>query len=242
MRTELAGRLPLATAGHARLWAVAALAILAVVSVAVLALLLVPKLSTPEESLPPSPPHELAGGAPPSQPPPATASPQATPASPETDDTSIGGLQLSSPVAGVAPLPGQGAGYHSPESPFKPLTPRDDVLDWKDLTQVKQVFVRRTVEVHFSEKIEALNGQTVRIQGFMMPLGAGEEQRDFLVSSVPLTCAFCTPGGPESIVDVNAVEDVPYSMDAVVVEGRLDVLRNDSKGFFYRLHDARSVK
>ncbi len=173
---------------------------------------------------------------------PSTTTVETEPSPASAEEDALGGLLLSSPVAGVAPLSGQGAGYHSPDSPFKPLEPRDDVVSWKDLTQVKQVFVRRTVEITFADKVQALHGETVRIQGFMMPLGAGEQQRHFLVASVPLSCPFCTPGGPESIVDVNAEEDVAYSMDAVVVEGRFEVLKNDNKGFYYRLHDARQVK
>ena len=33
----------------------------------------------------------------------------------------------------------------------------------------------------------------------MMPLEPGEKQSHFLLSAVPLTCSFCTPGGPETV-------------------------------------------
>ena len=36
----------------------------------------------------------------------------------------------------------------------------------------------------------------------MMPLEPGERQKHFLLTSVPLTCSFCVPGGPESMVEV----------------------------------------
>jgi hypothetical protein len=48
----------------------------------------------------------------------------------------------------------------------------------------------------------ALNDKPQRVQGFMMPLDPGEKQKHFLLTSVPLTCSFCTPGGPESMVEV----------------------------------------
>ena len=94
----------------------------------------------------------------------------------------------------------------------------------------------------FQSDIQALNKKTQRVQGFMMPLEPGEKQRHFLLSSVPLTCAFCTPGGPESMVEVKTKTPVKYSMEAVVVEGQFAVLQDDPYGLYYRMTDAMPVK
>jgi len=59
---------------------------------------------------------------------------------------------------------------------------------------------------------------------------------------VPLTCAFCLPGGPESMVEVKTKTPVKYSMEPVVVEGRFLVLNDDAYGLYYRITDATSVK
>ena len=88
----------------------------------------------------------------------------------------------------------------------------------------------------------ALNQKTQRIQGFMMPLEPGEKQRHFLLSSVPLTCSFCTPGGPESMVEVKTKTPVAYTMEPVTVEGRFAVLNDDPYGLYYRVTDAVGVK
>ncbi len=88
----------------------------------------------------------------------------------------------------------------------------------------------------------ALNQKKVRPQGFMMPLGPGEQQRHFLLASVPLTCSFCTPGGPESMVEVRTVQPVKFSQNAVVVEGWFHVLQNDPYGLHYRFTEAVGVK
>jgi hypothetical protein len=87
-----------------------------------------------------------------------------------------------------------------------------------------------------------LNQKTQRIQGFMMPLDPGEKQRHFLISSVPLTCAFCLPGGPESMVEVTTKTPVRYSMEPVVVEGKFAVLADDPYGMYYRMTEAVAVK
>jgi hypothetical protein len=81
-----------------------------------------------------------------------------------------------------------------------------------------------------------------RVQGYMMPLEPGEKQRHFLLSSVPLTCSFCTAGGPESMVEVKSKTPVKYTMDAVVVEGTFAVLNDDPYGLYYRIVDAVAVK
>ena len=61
-------------------------------------------------------------------------------------------------------------------------------------------------------------------------------------SSVPLTCSFCVPGGPESMVEVKTKTPVKYSMEPVVVEGKFLVLLDDPYGLYYRVTDAVSVK
>ncbi len=147
--------------------------------------------------------------------------------------------QLSSPVAGVA---GSGAGVHSPNSPFAPLPARADVLSWNVLTDVKTKTVKGSITPVFNASQMALNQRSQRIQGFMMPLDPGEKQTHFLLSSVPLNCGFCTPGGPESMVEVKTKTPVKYSMEPVVVEGNFQVLVNDPFGVYYRIADASPVK
>ena len=151
--------------------------------------------------------------------------------------------QLSSPMPGVAGVPaGQGAGVHGANSPFPQIQYRNDVLPWSMLTDAKtKTDKNRTLPV-FPAPVAALNQKTQRIQGFMMPLEPGDKQKHFLLSSVPLTCGFCTPGGPESMVEIKTKTPVKYSMDIVVVEGKFNVLNDDPYGLYYRLTDAVSVK
>ncbi|MDD2882064.1 MAG: DUF3299 domain-containing protein [Rhodoferax sp.] len=149
--------------------------------------------------------------------------------------------QLSSPIAGGAPA-GTGPGVHSPNSPFAPLPQRADVLPWSVLTDVKTRVVNKRLLPSYSADVQALNDKPQRIQGFMMPLEPGEKQKHFLLTSVPLTCSFCTPGGPESMVEVFTKTPVKYTMEPVVVDGRLSVLADDPYGLYYRIKDAVLVK
>ena len=137
---------------------------------------------------------------------------------------------------------GQGPGVHGANSPFPALVARDDVLPWSVLTSVKSKKVKTRFLPAFTPVQYALDQKVQRIQGYMMPLEPGEKQVHFLLSSVPLTCAFCTPGGPESMVEVKSKTPVKYSMEPVVVEGIFSVLEDDSYGLYYRMNGAKSVK
>jgi hypothetical protein len=145
--------------------------------------------------------------------------------------------QLSPPVP-----QGTGPGVHSPDSPFAPLPQRSDVVPWTTLTAVKTRTEKNRVLPNFQPEQLALNQKPQRIQGFMMPLEAGEKQTHFLLSSVPLTCGFCTPGGPESMVEVRTKTPVRYTLDPVVVEGKFATLADDPYGLYYRVTDAVPVK
>ena len=147
---------------------------------------------------------------------------------------------LSSPIA--APLAGTGAGTHGAGSPFAPLEARGDVIPWSVLTDIKTKTEKNRILPIFNVSQKALNQKTQRIQGFMMPLEPGTSQRHFLLSSVPLTCSFCSPGGPESMVEVRTKTPVKYGMEPVVVEGKFLVLNDDSFGLYYRMTDATPVK
>jgi len=152
--------------------------------------------------------------------------------------------QPAAPATQPAPLipAGTGAGVHSPNSPFAPLQERTDVLPWSMLTDVKTRVEKNRMLPVFPANVQALNLKSQRIQGFMMPLEPGEKQKHFLLSSVPLTCSFCVPGGPESMVEVKTKTPIRYSLEPVVVEGQFAVLQDDPYGLYYRINDATVVK
>jgi hypothetical protein len=166
------------------------------------------------------------------------------PASAQILSSPLGGAPSTAPAgAPQGGLPsGKGAGVHSPLSPFAPLPRRNDVVPWSLLTDVStRVENLRVIQI-YPVAVQALDKKQVRIQGYMMPLEPGEMQRHFLLASVPLTCSFCVPGGPESFIEVRTREPVKYSLGVVVVAGRLQVLQSDPMGLYYRITGAIGVK
>jgi uncharacterized protein len=149
----------------------------------------------------------------------------------------------SAPAAGIAGVPaGQGPGVHSPNSPFAPLPDRADVVPWSMLTSIKTKTDNKKILPVFNMEQMALHQKTQKIQGFMMPLEPGEKQKHFLLTSVPMSCSFCLPGGPESMIEVRTKTPVKYTLEPLVVEGTFAVLNDDPYGLYYRITDAATVK
>lgn len=152
-------------------------------------------------------------------------------------------IAVSAAAQPSPPVPmGTGPGIHDPNSPFAPLPARADVVPWSLLTAVKTRTVNNKVLPAFDKPQQALHQKTQRVQGFMMPLEPGEKQTHFLLTSVPLSCGFCVPGGPESMVEVRTRTPVPYTLDPVVVEGKFALLEDDQYGLYYRITEGVGVK
>jgi hypothetical protein len=142
-------------------------------------------------------------------------------------------LALAFPAAAQhQPPPGADPGQ------FKPLAERKDVLSWKLLAQVELVKMKDRYVPQFSQTVASLDQKEVKLQGFMMPLELGDKQTHFVLSAMPVSCAFCLPGGPEALVEVKTRRPVKYSFDAITISGKLSVLKEDPTGVFYRITDA----
>lgn len=115
------------------------------------------------------------------------------------------------------------------------------VVSWRVLGQVKSVQSGSKLVTEFGADVSKLNRQEVRLQGYMLPINAGETHTNFLLTMRPPHCPFCLSLGPEYIVEVKAGAPIKHTYEPVVVAGRLDILQNDPYGLYYRLTDAKLV-
>lgn len=120
----------------------------------------------------------------------------------------------------------------------KPLPELKGVVSWKTLAEVQTVKQKDKFVPQFSSVISALDKKEVRLQGFMMPLEMGDKQKRFILTSMPPSCGFCLPGGPDQLVEIQAKAPVKYGFEPIVVSGKLTVLKDDPMGLYYRLTDA----
>lgn len=141
---------------------------------------------------------------------------------------------LSLSANAVTPVPAAGA--LMPASSFLPEKP--GFTSWRLLAQVELVKQNSKMLPTFASNVTALDGKVIRVQGFMMPLDIGDKQRRFLLVAAPPHCSFCLPAGPDAMIEVRAKSDVRYGFDAVSLSGKLQVLKDDPAGLYYRLVDA----
>ena len=115
------------------------------------------------------------------------------------------------------------------------------VVSWKVLGQVKTAQVGQRFLPEFAAEIRKLDQQDVKLQGYMMAIVTGEKHDHFLLTMRPADCPFCLSVGPEYIVEVKAKTSIKHTYEPVVVAGRLNVLRDDPYGLYYRLTEAQLV-
>jgi hypothetical protein len=153
----------------------------------------------------------------------------------------VAALAVASGAAAVTDVPPGGLPSAN-EFSAQILPERAGVVSWRTLAQVQPVKQGNKMVPEFSKDILALDSKETRVQGFMIPLDAGDKQKRFLLTAVPPHCSFCLPAGPDSVVEIVARSPVRYTFDPIVVSGKFAVLRNDSAGLLYRLSDAAQVE
>lgn len=120
---------------------------------------------------------------------------------------------------------------------------RSDVLPWSTLSGVvRTTVVKKKVLPEFPPEVLALNDKVPRVRGFVMPLDPGEKQIHFLLTSMPLTCPFWVPGGPESMIEVKTKTPIKYTKELAMVEGKLAVRADDAYDLYCRIVDGTPIK
>ena len=128
------------------------------------------------------------------------------------------------------------------QAPHDPLTSMlpdaKGTLAWSLLGKTAIRKVDGKLGPDFPSALKPFNGKTVKMQGYVLPLEAGQAHKRFLLSAWSPSCPFCLTAGPEAMVEVKARSAVAYALEPVVVQGRLELLDNDPAGLFYRLVEA----
>jgi len=118
----------------------------------------------------------------------------------------------------------------------------DNLVSWEVLTNIKMIEQDSRYIPEFSQEVLDLDGKTIELKGFMMPLDNAELQKEFVLSGSPLgSCFFCIPGGPEAMVEVISSSGIKFSYDTIVISGTLELINDDPMGMFYRMNDATQV-
>ena len=95
----------------------------------------------------------------------------------------------------------------------------------------------------FSKDIRSMEGKEVTVKGYVIPVEGYKSHKEFVFSAFPYNmCFFCGGAGPETVMEIVALEPVEYSADAITLRGKLQLNDSDINRLIYSLTDARVVK
>ena len=117
-----------------------------------------------------------------------------------------------------------------------------DTLGELEVTAEPIAPLQTRFKTDYTREVKALDGQQVKLMGFIYPLEGGLEHARFLLTAWPPSCPFCLPAGPSQMVEVLCAEPVDFTEGAILLAGRFEVLEEDPSGLYYRLHEAELVE
>lgn len=93
----------------------------------------------------------------------------------------------------------------------------------------------------YSEDIIALQGKTVDVEGYIIPLKGERAQSHFMFSAYPYAmCYFCGGAGPETVMQVfmEGEEKIEYTSKKIKLKGKLTMSYGDVNNMMYTLSKA----
>jgi hypothetical protein len=90
----------------------------------------------------------------------------------------------------------------------------------------------------FSEAVEELEGKIIEVKGYIIPVEGYKSHKEFVFSAYPYNmCFFCGGAGPETVMEVYAVEPIKYTSEPIVIKGRLELNGSDVNRLIYSLNE-----
>ncbi|HAA15515.1 MAG TPA: hypothetical protein DCE41_28945 [Cytophagales bacterium] len=91
----------------------------------------------------------------------------------------------------------------------------------------------------FGPNAMALDGKTITIKGYMVPLEEMMGQNYFVLSSLPFNlCYFCGGAGPETVMEVFTKKELEFDSDLITLQGKLYLNPDDPNRLMYILEEA----
>jgi hypothetical protein len=95
----------------------------------------------------------------------------------------------------------------------------------------------------FGDAIKALDGKEITVKGYIIPVEGYKSHKEFIFSAFPYSmCFFCGGAGPETVMEVEAVEGIKFASDAITIKGIIKLNDKDINRLMYKLVNAKLVK
>ncbi|WP_428674351.1 DUF3299 domain-containing protein [Reyranella sp.] len=94
--------------------------------------------------------------------------------------------------------------------------------------------------IQLTPEVKALNGKTVTMRGFVLPMDGSDQTKHFLLTRNTPVCMYCPPGQPNEVVEVEAEKPIQWSERIVAVTGKLRLVNDQERAVFFRMENARA--
>jgi hypothetical protein len=92
--------------------------------------------------------------------------------------------------------------------------------------------------IRMTPEVKALNGKTVTMRGFVMPMDGSDRTRHFLLSRNTPVCMYCPPGQPNEVVEVRSSRTIAWTDKVVSVTGKLNLVNDEERAIFFKMENA----
>ena len=95
----------------------------------------------------------------------------------------------------------------------------------------------------FSKEIQALEGKEVTIKGYIIPVEGYKSHKEFIFSAFPYNmCYFCGGAGPETVMEVSAIDAIKYTAEPITIKGILQLNSGDINKLIYSITKVTKVE
>ena len=98
-----------------------------------------------------------------------------------------------------------------------------------------------TYRLEATPQVAALNGKTVQVKGFTVPLDGTDRTSHFLIAVNTPVCFYHPPGEPNEILEVSASSPITWDEKPKTVEGVFAISAAGDAGVYFKLTQAKLV-
>jgi hypothetical protein len=114
---------------------------------------------------------------------------------------------------------------------------RDEL--WAKLVKCKLDYdeAKGTYSIHVTPEVKALDGKTITVKGFVLPMDGSDRTSHFLISRNTPVCLYCPPGQPNEVVEVRSKRPMAWTNKIVAVTGKLSLINDGEQALFFRVEN-----
>ncbi len=95
----------------------------------------------------------------------------------------------------------------------------------------------------FSKEVQELEGMEIVVKGYIIPVEGYKNHKEFIFSAFPYNmCFFCGGAGPETVMEVEALEEVAFTAEQIQIKGILKLNDEDINNLMYKLVEVKPIK